>query len=408
MINSVNNIGYVSPLKQNFKANDKTVDYTQTVIHREYSSNVNDVLASYAKGSLNLNKLLDIKPLKPLLDLSKDFDSIDGERIYSSDGSLHSIVKDNGKTKIIYEADQNNEKMVSLVSVESKETGKILLTQHNEIEDGEYKGAFIAAFNPRTGKEEAYTSYVDGKLSDAGKYVRDFRGAETSVTKYYDDNSYVVDSRKNSAVSSFMHISGDRKEVRYSERIETKNGEREVSVTYYNGAPISVNERVEKTLPNLLILEALQDEDLIAAPPMNIKALEKALVKIDGEETHYSNGALETKTVENNGVRSVLKYSPDSKLNSIESDFAKVELVGNSSYKFTEKLEDGVTRETFRSDSMTRIFYNDNNKAKEICYDRKTGIPMSYQESEIIDGEEKNIKVYYFDKTGMVNRVYNN
>ena len=64
------------------------------------------------------------------------------------------------------------------------------------------------------------------------------------------------------------------------------------------------------------------------------------------------------------------------------------------------------THDILPSDSYKWHMMED--KIKEICYDRKTGMPMSYQESEMVDGEEKNIKVYYFDKSGMVSQVYSN
>lgn len=408
MINKINGVNNINNLKPAFKANEDTVTVTETVVHKEIISPSSDIMSSYHKGGLNFNQILNVRPLLPTIIHPKAVKAINGERIYTSDGRLHSIVSENNRVKTTYEMDLDDENIISSITTESKETGKVILHQINTVKDGKYKEVGIAAFEPKTGKESFFTNYVDGKVEYAGKIIRGHNGKETHVTKYYKDNSYSIHNESNPHYSSYMHISGDKKEIEYVENFESKNGEREVFVKYYNGAPISIRESKSKTVPNLLMLDVMKDEDLVAVPPLAVKAAEKALLKSEGEETYYSNGALETKTVVHNDITTVLKFSPDNKLKSIESDFALVEIIDDNVYNYKEKISENETRETFRSDSMTRIRYENNGQIKEISYDNKTKMPMTYREFEIVDGDEKSKKTYFFDKSGMVNGAYNN
>ena len=173
-------------------------------------------------------------------------------------------------------------------------------------------------------------------------------------------------------------------------------------------SPEEIQKSVKMMFDELYSKNSIKDEDLVAVPPLAVKAAEKALLNSKGEETFYSNGALETKTVVHNDITTVLKFSPDNKLKSIESDFALVEIIDDNVYNYKEKISENETRETFRSDSMTRIRHEKNGKIKEISYDNKTKLPMSYSEMELVDGEEKSKKTYFFDKNGMVNSAYNN
>ena len=406
MIGKINSVYTLNPVKIAFKSNESPISVTETIVRKEISTNSNEALAAYAKGGLNFNYLLDVKPLKLIMENPEDVESIKGEKIYTSDGNLHSIVKRDNKTKTTYEIDPDNENLVSVIRIEDKETGKLLSHQINRY-DEKGKDIFLAVFNPVTGKEDYFTNYFDGKLFNAGKAVRDYRGNETYVTKHYDDNSYSISNEsKKTTKHSYIHISGDKKTVSYSEYNLNKNGENEISIDYYNGAPLSVRQSQTKTVPNFLMLEVLKDEDLVAVPPLALKALEKALLKSKGEETYYSNGALETKTVVNNDITTVLKFTPDNKLQSIESDRALIKVHGDNAYSHVEKIFDGVTRETFRSDFMTTITYNDNGNIKEISYENKTKMPTFYREAVLTDGEEKEIKTYYFDKNGMVNGAH--
>jgi hypothetical protein len=408
MINAINGISNTNNLKPAFKANEEAVTVTETVVHKEIISPSSDIMSSYHRGGLNFNQILNVRPLLPTIIHPKAVKSINGERIYTSDGRLHSIISEDNRVKTTYEIDPNDENVISTITTQSKETGKVILNQINTVEDGKYKEVGITAFEPRTGKESFFTNYVDGKVEYAGKIIRGHDGKETHVTKYYKDNSYSIHNESNPHYSSYMHISGDKKEIEYVENFESKNGEHEVFVKYYNGAPISIRESKTKTMPNLLMLDVIKDEDLVAVPPLAVKAAEKALLNSKGEETFYSNGALETKTVVHNDITTVLKFSPDNKLKNIESDFALVEIIDDNVYNYKEKISENETRETFRSDSMTRIRHEKNGKIKEISYDNKTKLPMSYREMELVDGEEKSKKTYCFDKNGMVNSAYNN
>lgn len=63
-----------------------------------------DALASYNFALINKNKDFDIPTIK-MIPIPNDISKIDGEKIYSPDGSLDCVVQDNGKYKIVYQND---------------------------------------------------------------------------------------------------------------------------------------------------------------------------------------------------------------------------------------------------------------------------------------------------------------
>ena len=397
MINKVNNVGSVNFQKISFKSDEKVSNPQEQSI-KKYDAEANLVLGNYNKASINMNKLPELKPLMPTVMRPETLDIIPGEKIYTSSGKLHSIVRENDNTKTIYTIDENNGGMISNIKEEDKATGKVIWSQINEIEGDKYKEMYIRTFDPETGDEKAFTCYENGKPLFWGKTVKFSDGS----TVTYENNSngrYCVTSEKENVGYSSFSFNKESGTANYNENFEIGSGMRGRSIDFYKGRPISINETRERSIPNSFAQEILNDDDLVPAPKMNVKNIESVLASGEGKETYYSNGVLESKTVVNNGITSVLKYSPDGKLESIKSDNAEIKITEDS-YSYVEKLEDGAERETFRGDSMIRVSYSDEDKSKQACYDLKTGNLISYSEFKKENGEEVDRKHLYFDKNG--------
>ncbi len=397
MINKVNNVGSVNFQKISFKSEEKVSNPQEQSI-KKYDAEANLVLGNYNKASINMNKLPELKPLMPTVMRPETLDIIPGEKIYTSSGKLHSIVRENDNTKTIYTIDENNDGMISNIKEEDKATGKVIWSQINEIEGDKYKEMYIRTFDPETGDEKAFTCYENGKPLFWGKTVKFSDGS----TVTYENNSngrYCVTSEKENVGYSSFSFNKESGTANYNENFEIGSGMRGRSIDFYKGRPISINETRERSIPNSFAQEILNDDDLVPAPKMNVKNIESVLASGEGKETYYSNGVLESKTVVNNGITSVLKYSPDGKLESIKSDNAEIRITEDS-YSYVEKLEDGAERETFRGDSMIRVSYSDEDESKQACYDLKTGNLISYSEYKKENGEEVDRKHLYFDKNG--------
>ena len=110
--------------------------------------------------------------------------TLEGERIYDSEGHLNSIVRDGDKIKTIYKMSKDDEGMIESIKTVSKKTGKPIMTQENEIVDGKYKSMFITEFSPLSAKVVASTVYEDGKAVYANKtkYIVRIESKDTGAT----------------------------------------------------------------------------------------------------------------------------------------------------------------------------------------------------------------------------------
>ena len=94
MINAINGISNTNNLKPAFKANEEAVTVTETVVHKEIISPSSDIMSSYHRGGLNFNQILNVRPLLPTIIHPKAVKSINGERIYTSDGESYNLTGD--------------------------------------------------------------------------------------------------------------------------------------------------------------------------------------------------------------------------------------------------------------------------------------------------------------------------
>ena len=400
MINKVGNVNVTNNINKIAFKTKETVITPQENVQKEYSLKANDALENYNRAGLKLSNILNVEPMLPTVITPDAIDSLPGEKIYTSDGKLHTIVDKKDDRVTIYTLDKENPNMISHINVEDANTNKPLWSQHNIIENGKYASMLLTNYDKK-GQENAFTGYHDGKLSYAGKIAKSADGTVTTVEKLYDRNSYRIISEKEGVGFSSMHLSGDMKSMRIEETLENTFGERTRYVNLYNGRPISIEEFQKTSIPNNFAEEILKNINLTPAPKINIGELKAELEEAEGKETRYSNGALETKTIVDDGATTILRYSPEQKLESIQTSGGKIEIIADNTYKFIEDLPNGATKETFRNDFTTSIKYNDNNMVKEIGFDSKTNKPKYYFESEKNDkGEEVSFKTYGFDKNG--------
>lgn len=363
-------------------------------------------LGNYGKSMINFANKLDIKPLVPTV--FNDINSIDGERIYDSKGNLHSIVKETPMSKTTYYVPLDNQNAVDFIETIDKKTGKTVFTQHNHINsDGKYDEMYVSKFNAQTGIEEAFTGYENGKITYAGKNIKGKNGEDVHITKYYDNGDiFISEYNEKTKSRRSINISDDKKKIDYREERETPKGYNETQVEFYEGLPFSVERSSRSTIPNIIGLDALMNKDLIPAPKFDIKAWDKDLKNMAGEETRYSNGALESKKVMFEGALIESYFNTNSELERVVTPTMEIEVKNNEPIRIKQKLGENKFKETFFSENMTRVVYNDNGNEKMLTVDTKKMTPLSYHESETIDGEKQDKKSYYYNDFGMVDGIY--
>lgn len=407
----INKINYLNNKPVNMKQAQASKEETATKVQQSYVSVPNngkgmEALGNYGMSMVNFANKLNIEPLIPTI--YKDINAIEGERIYTSDGKIHSIVKETPTHKTTYFVPIDNQNAIDYIETIDKNTGKIVRNQHNQIDkDGKYSEMYVTTFNPNTGNEEMYTSFKNGKLDYAGKTSTNKFGEEIHITKYSQDNDYFI-TQQNKKTNTFktIWIKGDMKTIDYSEQRNTNRGSFERKIQFYEGLPFNYEESKKATVPNLIGIEPLMDPDLKPAPKFDFKALEMDIRNAHGEETRYSNGALETKKVVINGEEMKAFFNPKNEIIRIVSEKMEIEADGKNAIRIKQNLGEGITKETFISKSMTQIVHKDNGYTKALAIDNNTQKPMSYHENKTVNGKEKDVLSLYFNKAGVVESIY--
>ena len=405
MINKIDSIsGVQAQYKINFKTNESFTKPEET--KPEVSLIGTEALAVYNAPLLKYPEKLDVEPLTPMLIMPEDSDNLEGEKIYTSEGKLHSVVQEDENTKTVLRPDKENEGMFSSIVTIDKKTGKIIREQENLIRDGKYDEIYINEYSLETGKVIADTCYIEGKLNSASKTIHKPNQDFVVVRRNYEDDEYSVSKYSKNKDNSMRVIFDKNKQLKAAR--ESKNVDLKASgidVDFYNGGMISVHRYEEITVPNNFGADKLNDKNLVPSEKYNLDFDAKGL---DGEKTYYSNGAIETNSFERNGEKIKADFSPSGELLKLELGEVKTVEFDGANQKIAENLEDGIVRVT--------TLYGDGSKSVRVEYDKeykevnfaKNGKPSSYREGTIDENGEDNKNLsLYFNKTGMLEAAYN-
>ena len=364
-----------------------------------------EALAVYNAPLLKNPEKLDIEPLVPVIIMPEDFDSIEGEKIYTSEGKLHSIVQEDENTKTILKPADENEKMISSIVTTDKKTGNVIKEQKNFIKSDKYDEIYINEYSPETGKEIAETCYTDGKPYGASKTVYKTNNETVVVSQNFEDNEYSV-SKFSKKPDESIYVTFDKnKQLKAASEHKNKDMKQSgIDVDFYNGGMISIRRYEEITVPNNFGTDKLNDSELVPAESYKLDFDVKGL---DGEKTHYSNGAIETNSFERNGAKVKAYFEPDGSLSKLELADKTISFDGENQ-KIKENLADNkVKTTTLYDDGAKKVRVESDKEFKEASFG-KNGKPDAYYEGSIDEnGEDNNALSLYFNKTGMLEAAYN-
>lgn len=281
MINKIGVVSNIKPYNTMFKSEQKKV----VTSGPNYETN-NKGLEALAVYNKSYTEELNIKPIPLILEPEKDIDDILGEKIYNSDGKLHSIVNNEGKTKTVYKFDLENENEAVSVKVYDNKTNKLIKEQINY--------DYISEYNPINGKKTFSTEYEDGQPVYTSKIIYN-NGKERNINKDLKENTYNIyelDLRTNN--STFARYDGNKQLINISTYKEKGSINEDSTVEFYNGSMISSSKTITKTIPNTMGRESMNLENL--EPHQKIEIPKEDLRALQGEKTYYSNGFVEKKS----------------------------------------------------------------------------------------------------------------
>lgn len=366
----------------------------------------NNFLGASALASYNtpliykLNKL-DVEPI-PLGPVN--LEEAEGEKIYTSEGKLHSIVKEDSDTQTVYIPDENDETKIAAIIINDKGAGRVVLKQNNYECDGTLYSD-ITKYSPETGKEIAGTSYINGEPDTAS--ITEYKPKDRIIETIHNikDSSYAIFSdEKDGKLSREVRFNKDKQVTSFNEYKTNRLKNEDMEVNFYNGGLISMRKSVEVTMPNLLGKEKLLDSELVPSEKFNTDFDVKGY---EGEKSYYSNGALEKNKFMLEGSEITAYFTPDGKLYKTESETRKVTLNPNGSQEIEDKLDDKKTRTTFYNpEGGGSVSVQDETSFKTIGFDQKLN-PTSYREGVIDENGECESKLsLYYDKSGMLESAF--
>ena len=394
MINKIGVLGNVHVVaRPSFRAEEN-----KTVTQPKENINTIDAVAGYGLAAVKMAKKFDIKPLEPIVVEPNRTHSIKGERIYTSDGRLYSIVDENETTKTVYTPSEEDERLFERIVTTDKETGNVIRIQVNFIEDGEYEDMTVYAFSKDTGKPEAETSYSDGKLYIATKYINTKDDAKELITYNYEDKDYTwCKSSKDGNHSTYVRMTKDLKFVDYSDTKKSKGKETQVDASFYNGGMISLSEVKRSLIPNLMGREPLNDKDLKPAKKYNLEAITP---DFEGEKTYFSNGAVESITIPDGTAY----FTPEGKVEKLASPTREIEVDRDGNQKIVEKYDDNTTKTTtyYEKAEFVNVEYENDDIYKELSLYSNLK-PRHYSEENKKTDSEFSL---WYNKQGVLESAY--
>lgn len=396
MINQINSISGIQVItRPSFKAdNEKEVEKLPQ------QDEINAV-ASYGIASIQMSKKFNIKPIEAIVIDPNLTNSIDGEKIYTSDGKLYSIISEDDNTKTIYTPNEDDTRFFDSIITIDKETGNIIKEQNNHIEDGKYKNIDVHSYSKETGEKEFSTFYEDGNVNMVTKYVRKDNGDLEYYSHSFEDNKFLFSkTSEDGKINSCLRMTEDMKFVDFDEYKEAKNKESSIHAAFYNGGMISLRKSSNVVIPNLLGRGPLNDADLVPAEKYNLGNIKP---EFEGEKTYFSNGAVESITTPDGTIY----YTPDGEMSKAFSPTREIEFTKDGTQIITEKLgEDESRTTTHYKDSSIEVYYKKGNEYKTLYLENGMK-PNSYQQGNItIDDEELATESLYY-KQGILESAYN-
>lgn len=369
-----------------FKANDEGEQAPVSAPDNSVSFKGAEALANYNKPNVMAfdKSILDVEPILPTIIKPDEIGSIEGEKIYGSNGKLNSIVNRVGDKIVVYTASPDEDNVITSIVTKDKKTGNVIKEQRTVAENGE-SWTTVREYNPETGDVIGATSYnEDGEPDWASKTITKENGVTQDVEYDFRNGHYRVS--ESSADNKFYRSYEFNKNKELISIVEDKNRQSYSRIELYNGAVLSAEHTKTEVIPNNMGREVLNDEDI---KPADMSVYPNS---IEGEKTFYSNGSLESVTAGD----LVYNYSPEGDITSIKDGNKTVEVNGEVTV-ITENLEDGAVKTTTHfEDGDTWVDYEKDDSQKHFILNGD--LPSYYREEQ----GDRTIKSFRYDDKGML------
>ncbi len=301
---------------QTFKANktEASMPITNSVTDPNLTFRGTEALRAYNYNLINKNNDFDI-PTIEAIQIPEDITKIEGNPIYNSKGELGLVEKIVGDKKYIYHA--GKEHCIEVYN----EDGEKIKEQHCFTNLNNEKMLIVREF--KNGDKEVFSSgYIsengkDFELFDKSKKINYPDGSDKEFIHYVKEKYYDVIERSNMKNTNWLfdrsiNYDEDKNIKSIVEHSSDKDSYKEIQ--YKNGIPYAIETKETKSIKNDMGKYFMDDPDLIPSLPTEIPENPE---KLEGKKTYFSNGVVESNTVNENGKIKTYHFDYTGKLNRI-------------------------------------------------------------------------------------------
>ena len=389
-INQLSGLGFAK--RPVFKGGEKQAGEEKPVSSNELKGA--EALAIYNRPAIKSKKP---EPLELISDLTQTPETVKGEKIYSSDGKLVWIVDTKPEGKTIYNIE--DDKIDSIVVKDNN--NKIVKRQDYFYDDDKnIDGASVREFSLKTGQLIKSTNFdKNGEANYIGQY--EYRKDDITVRRGYnlDENrQYIEIEGKHKDFYASIDRKDDNEVFEMVDNVEDKFKSRRREVRFFNGTMISYEESKKYTMPSLIGSKYVNNPNLEPGKIMTKEQIKNLAEGYNGEATYYSNGIMESKTVNTPEGEYKISFMPDGEVTKITSDKTEIEYDDDRIY-VTEHLNDNETRETiYYNDNSYEVSYKNGDESKTVVMN-KTGKPRYYFDENTAKDSELNLS---FNELGVI------
>lgn len=364
-VNNVSSVNFHSDKKMRIEKNLKNNNFNEM----EKLANSSDLLNAYGLALVGLNRTLK-NEATPLISDVRDIDKIDGEKIYKSNGDLYCIEKNNNDgTKTLYYPDWYQKDKIANIQIIDTKSNKILKQQYNSLAS-DYQLANVVEYSDNQSVSNAV--YANGNLQNMEKIAKDSDNGK--IIKHFDnsknESSFGITIERdygNITTNAYFDKNNDIRNITLNANSDNKGFFK--NINFDNGMVTDISEN--KFYKNLN-LKNISIEKLTNLKPLEFiprEELQKVLSEVEGDNTYYSNGALESTTFNINDKSYKVTYAPSGEIIESESPDMKIQYNNLGTVK-VEKCSEESCNTTIYTDNEILINYNSPEINKTAVYSK--------------------------------------
>ena len=313
-VNNVSSVNFHSDKKMKFEKDLKNNNFKDM----EKLANSSDLLNAYGMALVGLNRTMK-NEAAPLISDIIDIDKIEGEKIYKSNGDLYCIEQNNNDgTKTLYYPDLYQKDKIENIQIVDDKSNKILKQQQNTLAS-DYQISNVVEYSDN--QSVSIAIYENGNLQNMGKIAKDYDNGK--IIKHFDnsknESSFGITIERDYGsitTNAYFDKNNDIKNITLDANSDNKGFFK--NINFDNGMVTDISENKFYKSQNV---KNISSEKLANLKPLDFiprEELQKVLSEVEGDNTYYSNGALESTTFNINDKSYKVTYAPNGEI--IESE----------------------------------------------------------------------------------------